>query len=786
LLVAGCLAIVGALVFRDFLFGNSLLVYKDAGSDSINDYYPSFVHLSDYVRIEGFPSWSFYLGMGQDLFYLAGYLVLEPVCWLPKHLIAHALVYQHLAKVIIAGLLFFRFLQFRGLALVAALLGALLVSFCAYMTMAACWYPFADEVLCFAAILLGIEIALKPGRWFLLAAAVALIGFLGVFHLYLCAIFLLLYVPARLIGQYGWRPGIVLRVSLFLAAIALLGVCLSVFFTLPNLYTALNSPRGSGNTSAMGKLSASPFLAFETPVHYLTAAFRPFANDLLGTAESFRGWGNYLEAPMTYCGLLCLLLVPQVFIGAPRRDKIIYGLLLAGIVAATVLPWLRHLFWLFQGDYNRTLSLFSVFGLVTLTAVVFSQYLRGGSLNLWLLGATAILLLGALYLPLPELQRLLDPALKQQAALLLVCYTGVILAGQLLQWPYWAGRLVVVLVAVELILFNYITVSNRKVLTREEVRMQTGYNDETVEALRDIRAADDSSFYRITKIRPSSLGVLPSLNDAMVFGYYGTPYYSSFNNINYINFLIAVEAIPPNSEIDTRYALGLLNDSVLSLFAAEKYVLTNAPIPWQRMLQYELVKQYDKDHLFRNARFLPLGLSFDRFIAEDVFLTLPTEAKPQVLLRAAVFANSGDAEKLGLVPAALSDLEAEVRTSSLDDVVAARRKTALNLTSFRQTRIEGNITLEKKAVLVVQTPFDRGWQAWQDGKSAPVIKVDVGLLGVGLEGGEHKVELRYRTPFLNLGVAISLGSLVLLGLAAWRWPRLRLPAQLSSGSPGEV
>jgi uncharacterized membrane protein YfhO len=311
-------------------------------------------------------------------------------------------------------------------------------------------------------------------------------------------------------------------------------------------------------------------------------------------------------------------------------------------------------------------------------------------------------------------------------------------------------------------------------VTKEELQLRVGYNDETIDALRDIRAGDNSPFYRVTKIRPSSPGVLPSLNDALAFGYYGTPYYSSFNNINYIHFLIAVNAIPANSEIDTRYSIGLLNDSILSLFAGEKYVLTNQPIPWQRALQYEFVKRYGDDHLFRNARFLPLGLTFDRFIPEDAFLQLPAYAKPEVLLRTAVLSSATDAEKLGLSPIALPDLEQEIRKSSLPDIVATRRKSALGLTAFRQTRIEGNVRLERKAVLVVQTPFDRGWEAWQDRKLAPVVKVDVGLLGVGLDPGQHTVELRYRTPFLTVGLAIAAGSLVVLLLAAWRWPRLKL------------
>ena len=262
----------------------------------------------------------------------------------------------------------------------------------------------------------------------------------------------------------------------------------------------------------------------------------------------------------------------------------------------------------------------------------------------------------------------------------------------------------------------------------------------------------------------------------MAFGYYGTPYYSSFNNVNYIEFLVATEAITPTTEVDTRYSVGLLNDPMLALFAGEKYALVETPIYLQRTPQYEFVRQYGRDYLFRNARFLPLGLSFDRFISERIFRELIKSEKPEVLLRALVVSNEGDAEKLGLKPIGLADLEREIQTSSLDEVVDTRRKTGLTLTAFEQTRIEGSVSTEQQSVLVVQTPFDPGWRAWQDGKPAPVLKVDAGLLGVGLESGQHKVELRYQTPFRNLGLAITTGSLLILIGAIWRWPRLPITA----------
>jgi uncharacterized membrane protein YfhO len=774
-LAAMCLLLIGTLIFWQFLFGDAVLLYTDIGSDSVNDYYPNFVHLSHYVRSQGFPSWSFYVGMGQDIAYATGYLVWQPVSWLPSYLIAPALVFQHLGKVLIAGLLFFRFLQLRRLHLPVAILGSLFLSFSAYMCIGSCWYPFADEVVCFAGILLATEEAIQHGRWFLLALAVALVGMITPFHLYLCALFLLLYVPARLFGQYGWQPRIILRTCLRLAGVATLGVGLGAIVTLPHLYAVLNSPRVSGTTSAVAALSSSSFFGLESPLHYLTAALKPFSNDLLGTGDDFHGWQNYLEAPLTYCGLLCLLILPQAFLSGTRRHRIICLLFVIGMLLPTVFPWFRYLFWLFQGDYYRTYSLFWILGVITLSIMALSRYLEGRPFNLWLLGATTAVSVGALYLPFEQWQGLINPGLKSGVTIFLLLYGVILAAGQLLKRQKFASWLILGLAALELLQFDRITVSQRKTITKQELKERVGYNDETVDAIRDIKAGDDS-FFRTTKLRPSALTVFSSFNDAMVFGYYGTSSYSSFNNINYTNFLTAVDAIPPNSETHTRWSVGLLNDPLLSMFAGEKYALVDNPLPFQRALQYEFVRQYGNDYLFRNARFLPLGLAFDRYITEEAFLKLPGSEKSGALLNVAVLSSKSEGEAAGLREANLTDLEQDARNLSLADVATARRKTALKLTSFGQTRFEGTVSLEQRSILVVQTPFDPGWSALQDGQAAPALRVDAGLLGVGLDAGEHKVELHYRNPFLVSALMTTLASLLILAACIWRWPRLSLPA----------
>ena len=241
---------------------------------------------------------------------------------------------------------------------------------------------------------------------------------------------------------------------------------------------------------------------------------------------------------------------------------------------------------------------------------------------------------------------------------------------------------------------------------------------------------------------------------------------------------MAVEAISDSDLArDTRWSKGLLGYLLLSTFACEKYVLTDNPVLFQTAdyYDYEFVRRYGDRYLFRNQLFLPFGLSFSHYIPEDMFLQLPSQAKAPVLLLAAVLSDKDAANEQGLSQLTIDELKQQMDETSLPDIVAERRRTAFNIRSFGQTRIDGRIQLNHRSVLVLQTPFDAGWRAFTNGRRAPVIRVDAGLLGVVLEGGEQTVELRYRPPLLYAGAAVTLVACSILSLRLWRWPRIRLP-----------
>jgi hypothetical protein len=764
--------LVGILVFREFLFFDKLLLYTDIGADSLHDSYPYLVHLSDYVRRHGFPSWSFCVGMGQSLFYLTGNLIWEPVVWLPRELIAHALVFQHLLKTVIAGVLFFRFLQLRGLNLCASVCGSLLLSFSAYMCMGSCWIISADEIVCFTFLLFAVETALSYGRWFYVPFAVALIGLVTVFHLYLGAVLLCLYVPFRLVELYGWRPKVLSNLCAQLALFSFLGVGLAAIVCLGSAYSILHSPRGSG-TIANYLWSSPPVSVFqlESTLYYLTAVLRPFSNNVIGIGDEFRGWQNYFDAPQSYCGLLCLLIFPQVFVGATRRQRILYSLFLALITIPVAFPWFRWLFWLFTGGYFRTFSLFSIFGILTLSMTALSRYTERQSLHLWTLITTLFVLVGVLYLPIGQMQILISPDTRRIAAILLILYAAVLIAGERAKRQSIVGWIIVGIAAVEVIEFDRMTV-NRPTVTKQELTQRIGYNDATKDVVRNVKAADES-FFRVTKTWSSTLATCPSFNDAMVFGYYGTSSYSSFNNLDYVRFLIAVDAIPRDDIArGAQWTEGLIRHPLLRTFTCEKYVVTRDPIPYHVADQYEFIRRYGDIYLFRNKEFLPLGLTFSRYLPEDIFLQLPSWAKPQALLHAVILSKKSAAKsELSQLP--LDDLKQRMRDeTSLSDVFAERRATALNIRSFRETRIDGTVRLDHEGILVFQMPFDAGWHSFVNGRPASVIKVDIGLLGVVLPAGEDMVQLIFRSPFLHAGTVVTLISCAIFSFSLWRWPRI--------------
>lgn len=91
----------------------------------------------------------------------------------------------------------------------------------------------------------------------------------------------------------------------------------------------------------------------------------------------------------------------------------------------------------------------------------------------------------------------------------------------------------------------------------------------------------------------------------------------------------------------------------------------------------------------------------------------------------------------------------------------------LDIETFEDTRIKGNVTALKDSVFYTSIPYDESWQIYVDGKRVSVsemqeCKLGNGLIGFYLTEGEHDIELKYVARGLTAGIIVSVSTVAVL------------------------
>ena len=64
--------------------------------------------------------------------------------------------------------------------------------------------------------------------------------------------------------------------------------------------------------------------------------------------------------------------------------------------------------------------------------------------------------------------------------------------------------------------------------------------------------------------------------------------------------------------------------------------------------------------------------------------------------------------------------------------------------------------------------YDRGWDAWLDGKKTDYLRVDYALRGMPVPAGQHNIEFRFEPHSYRTGMLLNnIFSIIILGLLAW-------------------
>ncbi len=758
-------AIIVFIVFHDFIIFKKLYLFKGLASDSVNDTYPNYILISDYLRTDGIPKWSFRQGMGQNIFPFSfpdpfvSFLYL-----LGRKYLAYGIAYMEILKIFLAGVLFYLFLKKRSLSSIVCIIGGLMYSFSGFMIVGSSWNLFSTEVVYLAFLLLAFEKLYQENNWLLFPVAVALISILQPFDLWLFGLFLLIYILVRHFEENEKSYKKLFNILFHTGLLACLGVGIGSFFFLSEVRMMLNSPRVGGSSGYFSKLLSQSPLLFESGLHYVTAVMRLFSSELLGNSNNYMGWYNYMEAPLFYCGLINLLLVPQLFQFLDKRRKQIYAVSLIVVFLPSIFPILRYSLWLFTGNYYRIYSLFVAIVLMFFSLQALYYIFKQCKVNRKLLIITLIMLLIVLYYPYELSTRygILNSNLRNLITLFLFSYTVLLFLLNARNY-FPIQLLLILLICIELASFSGFNVNERKAITNTEHKRHMGYWDYTNEAITFINNMD-KGFFRIAKNYSSGPAVDASLNDSKIQRYRGTASYHSFNHRHYVEFLAGMNMIDEKVEAQTRWLNGFRNTPLLHSFASVKYYLVRHPDRFTN-LNYDSLTTIHNFIIYRNKFVLPLGFSYNCYIRRSDFNSLPPFQKGVALYNAFVLNGTIYPDYLNVFPPYKAESNSNIyHFRDYFEDIKDRRNDTLAISKFGENYIKGAIDLDEKKMLFLSIPYSNGWSALVDGKKQKLLRINIGFTGLLLDKGHHNIELSYIPPMFYPGAIISGVSILLFAL----------------------
>jgi hypothetical protein len=744
-----CLVLLG-----DFLFGTKAFAYFDIGWDSYSTFTPMAMLLADYVRSEGWPGWSFQIGLGHNLALFADPFTLLNAATGSEHVLElRAWVYA--LKLVLAGVLFHRFGLTIGLGTSVAVATALAYSFCGYALVDGQWDPLATELVAHALLLWSVARQVYKGGWVLLPLSTALAFCVTPFFVSL-AVFTVIVAVAHLLATSEPRAATARRWLFEIAPLLAVGILLAA----PRLLPIALQLGDLGRVSGLPPYLTDALVPLDTH-QLMTQLAGVFHKDVLIPIAT-TGSGNYLESPGFFVGVLPLLLIPQLWrLGRSERRQLL--LATAALAFYLMFPFLRRLAYAFQLDYFRVSTLWVAALLLSLSARALEGVLDRGIDRRLLAGTAAALvaLAGAVvwhFGPRVRLTHLLGLGTLTVPALLFLLWQGPALRVR----PRVMAALVA-FVAIEAVLLGYPPLfQDRRVLSKTF----DAYRDGTQRAVAWIRTADQGA-YRVDKTYASA-----GHNDAFVQGYWGVKSYTQQNGAT-VAFFRDLGLLPASPRLvnSTNWLSGFGERFVLESVVGVRYVISRVPLSRPGYVQ---VAATDGLRIYRNELALDLGAVHDHVLPRSQFMALPAAAKDVALLRAAVVADDQ-------VPAGMKVLDpAQIARAEADWLVnysrAARQlqRRGWKVTGHTNRVLAGTVESDSPGLLVVTIPDAPGWSVRVDGKEQPLQRAHLGMMGVSIEAGRHVVELRHRQPGLVAGLLLAgLGILVWLVLRGTRAPAAR-------------
>ena len=786
-LLAACM-----IVFRDYLFGDELLVFNDIGSDTYQLYTMHFASIINHLREGSLSFWDFTNGVGMNQFNLnlfdpSEIMVFVMGYFLGPGRVLFYLVLTQIVKIVAAGLVFYHYLSCFSFSRQAKFAAAFAYGLNGYLLVWGQHYQFGMVTVYFPLMLLFMEKYLqgkKSGRF--LPVVVFLSGICSVYFSFMSLLGLGIYLIIRLCMME--KISFVQKAKRFFGGclLILLGLGMSMVIFLPMASCILQvSGRLSSDETTQGVFYwlARPFSKFEDR-YYQSILLRLFSSAFQTTGEladdSFEFWLNYYEDPVLFCSILTIVADAQLLLLYFRqkvsiRKKIFVYLTALLIIFSITFPLVGSMFnglsiysarftfvlipFLLLGmawtwDYLRKGRRVSIILLVAFSALlvfvcktgfdqsVFREYQTNAVI-------TAVAGIG-MAAAMAAASLVKKEAVRKASMWVLLMFLALNVVSE--GWANYEDRssirrsdtpiddydAAVKLSQEELSSDDPVRIAYAKISYPQEYFYDL-YNPNILRAISDAKR-DDPEFYRMEKdfVPMRSTTAM----DGLAQGYYGLTSYNSVQNAYVIDF---VDTYCPEIHYPDRnhfiYA-GIMRDTEFDAAMGVRYLISEGIL--SEADGFRTLGVYGDFYLYENLLGGSVGRFFTHTISEDSLRTLCSRETRNLLLTNVVALPDGDKiASIGEIP-----LRSEAEKASVVKLSAPAR----------DDRIEGTAHLEEDGYLLFTIPWGEGWSVKIDGKEAELLRGDLGFIACKAAKGDHSLLLSFKAPGLFLGALITVDA----------------------------
>ncbi len=177
--------------------------------------------------------------------------------------------------------------------------------------------------------------------------------------------------------------------------------------------------------------------------------------------------------------------------------------------------------------------------------------------------------------------------------------------------------------------------------------------------------------------------------------------------------------------------------------------------------------------LYENNNYLPMGFTYDYYVAENIIEGMTTQNGCNLLVRALALSEEDIAAYGQYLEPLPDELTGDFSYEHYVRDVADRRASACSEFIMTNSGFSAEIELDRANLVFFSVPYDDGFTAYVNGVETEILRVDNGLMAVLCPAGWSSIDFVYQPAGLSLSRTVTLIAIpVWLVYTGWHlWQR---------------